>query len=319
MPHFTNTNAGKRNHVDRAASHMRRCWLTLLAVPVIVLWVHAPLAAAEVIAFVSEAAGEAVITHVDDTAERAVVGSQLFAGDKLKVARGVTVLVYLSGQTEKIGPGPVHVVSAAESAASPLIARLSTALKEMSATSDQADAPTVHGMARDLGITGAAPADTKLLTGDFAFTWEALAGIDEYIITVSPAGGGARTQSATVRGTTLQASRLSLVAGQRYTWTVTGKGALVGGSSRSMWLEIASAGELDSIGKSLKHIASNSDGPTAALLTATLYYDHGFFRAAQRALESMAQTPGMKLAARRLLRSVEARMQPPPPVPQKPD
>ena len=297
---------------------MRR-QLALVAVPLFALTVHTPLAAADAIAFVSEARGEAVITHIDDTAERAVVGSQLFPGDKLKVARGETVLVYLSGQTEKIGPGPVHVVSAEASAASPLIARLSTTLQEMSATTDNADAPTVHGMARDLGIAGASPADTKLLNGDFAFTWDALKGIDEYIVSVTPTGVGGQEHVTIARGATVQASLFSLVAGKRYTWTVKGKDALIGGSSRSMWFEIASPAELESIGKGVKAIEASSDGPTAALLTATLYYDRGYFRAAQLTLQSIAQSPGMKLAAKRLLRSVEARMQPPPPSPQKPD
>lgn len=305
--------------MDTETSRTRRHWVTLSALPITLLCLCAPLTAENAIAFVSEAQGESIITRVDDTALRAVVGSQLFLGDKLKVARGQTVLVYLSGRSVKIGPGPVHVMSAEATAASPLIARLSTALEEIAATTDDKEAPTVHGMARDIGIAGAVPADTKLLSGDFTFTWEALEGVEEYIVALSPAGSESVTQSESVHGTTLEANRLSLMAGVRYTWTVKGKDSVMGGSSRAMWFEIALPGDIEKVKKSVRYIESRYENPTSALLKATLYYDNGFYGAAERTLQTFAQAPGMKAIARRLLQSLGARVQPQPPTPQKND
>ncbi|MFH1570087.1 MAG: hypothetical protein ABIL09_18995, partial [Gemmatimonadota bacterium] len=258
-------------------------------------------------AFISEVSGEVVVSRASGTSERALVGQQLAAGDSVKVARGQATVIYLSGRAAKVGPGTPLVVAGQSGQSSPLLARISATLGEMSSPTDNAGGPSVHGMARDLGIAGARPMNSLLLDGSFRLRWEPGETAGDYVVTIGEAGSNGR-RTVTTRATMVSARDLGLTPGKRYVWSVQTADGILTRTSGEGWIEIAP----DSLVRALKEdlAAVGTDFPFGArtVMQAALCHERGFDYEAESLLEQAAALDGMAYPTRALLNSVRATM-----------
>ncbi len=257
-------------------------------------------------AFLSEAAGEVVISLASGSSQRGLVGAQLAAGDTVRVARGKAVVVYLSGTMIDVEPGPGHVVGDEAAKASPLLARIGATLGEMAAPGNSLQGPAVHGMARDLAIGRTRPANTLLLDPAFEMTWSAAEGADSYVLTVTAPGEEPR--NVTVSDTALAAAQLQLQPGLRYSWQVQAQDGLLPRSSALSWIEVATDSTRAKISLELELIAKASDGAGQAVMQAALLFERQCYADSERLLSDAAAMPGMSYPTRALLKSVRAAM-----------
>ena len=260
----------------------------------------------EAVAFVTETSVSGVVSRVDGTSEEVQLGSQLAPGDEVSVTEGQVVLIYLSGGTVMVEPGSSHTVTVGEESESPLIARLSSTLSEIASPLDEEGAPTVQGMARGLAISGTSPANSLVASADFAFTWNALEGVSEYVVELSGVTGSSK-QSKVVSATGSQATAFSIVPGERYTWTVRESVMMMPRSSNPVWFEVADSAAARSVSEKIETIELAYTGHTRDLLQAVAYYDAGYYYDAERLLQVLMEAGSVKAQVQPLLFRIYAK------------
>ena len=260
----------------------------------------------EALAFATEVKGFVVIQRAGGTQDTATVGSQLFSGDEIKATEGTAVLVYLSGRSVTVKAGTSHKAQKADAGASKRMERLMGTLGEMIGARAETERPVVHGMARSLPLTGSAPANTKISTTNFAFSWDGLEGAESYTFSLT-SEDGKELASRSVQDTVLGADTLDLTAGRTYVWTVTAE-FIIPHSTGKNHLEIASREEAAALADAFKEIEETHTGTTQTLLRAAACYNAGYLFEAQDILSSLKGKEDLA-SVNKMLRLLQAKMQ----------
>lgn len=239
----------------------------------------------EALAFVTEVEGSARIVRAGGVTEAAAMGGQLFSGDAIEATEGTAVLIYLSGRSVSVSAGSKHLVAGEQEKPSALMGRVMDTLGEIAGPQSEAERPVVHGMARDLtGLNGALPANSRISTPGFDFSWDPLEGATGYEFTLeTPEGTVLATRALTETG--LAAGELDLERGKRYVWGVKETGSFMPRSSGKSWVEIADEKQAKELACSLAEIDSSAAADTRDLLKATSLYGEGFYFEAERVLK----------------------------------
>lgn len=260
------------------------------------------------LAFVTEVKGTAAVLRAAGKVEEARVGGQLGAGDTLRVDKGKAVLIYLSGRSVAVEAGKMHAVQQETGKPSPLMGRIEDTLDEIVGPGKEGQMPVVHGMARDLaGLTGALPANSRVSSADFAFTWDLLEGVGEYEFTLESATGEV-VETRRVKGNRLAAEELSLVAGRRYVWKVEETDSFLPRSSGKSWVLVAGDEDAKALRQTLKVIDEQYSGETQTLLKAAALFDGEFYYQAERLLVKLQEKRPLGGAEQRILMAAYARM-----------
>ncbi len=283
-------------------------WIGAIMMVLISIIFISEVRAEDALAFVTDVKGEATLKRADGTKEPATIGSQLFNGDEIEVTKDAAVLIYLSGRSLEVKAGESHKVQkegTGESSA--LMGRLMGTLSEMAGPQSEADRPVVHGMARNIGVTGALPTNTKVSRSDFNFTWDALEEVEVYVFTLESHDGKVLA-SHTVKGTEFSSKSLNLQPGVRYLWSLKEADSLMPRSSEKSWVDIASKKDAEGLGKSLKEIEKNYSGKTQLLLKATAYYEEECYYEAERTLLELKGKEDLTPTIQEMLMSLYAKM-----------
>ena len=235
--------------------------------------------AEDALAFVTEVNGKVNVIRADGKAEQASVGSQLFVGDQTKVTEGKAVLIYLSGRTVEIDAGKSHKVVKEQTGGGTRMERLMGTLDEMIGAQEETDRPVVHGMARNLPLTGASPLNTRISHTRFTFSWDGLEGADSYTFALETTDGK-KLATKSLQDTTLSTETLGLEPGKTYVWSVVAE-FIIPHSTGKNQVEIASAEESTALQAALKEVDEGYTGTTKSLLKAATCYKHGFLFEAQ--------------------------------------
>ena len=220
----------------------------------------------------------------------AAMGAQLFAGDAIEAADGTSALIYLSGRSVSVSAGSSHQVQREQGTRSALMGRVMVTLGEIAGPQSEAERPVVHGMARDLtGLKGALPANSRVPSPDFGFSWDALEGAAGYEFKLETADGTVLATRETTE-TGLTAGDLGLERGKRYVWSVKETGSFMPRSSGKSWVEIADETQETELARTLAEIDSSAAEDTRDLLKATSLYGEGFYYGAERLLKAREQT-----------------------------
>ena len=290
-----------RSYGNRAVFRLlrRAFWVaTLLVGPG---WTEEPLA------FVVEVEGDAVIQRLEGEAEAAQLGLHLSAGDRVKVKEGHAILVYLSGRDVKIEPEVEHIVEEKGEESSNLVARLGSTLVEIVGPQSEEEMPAVHGMVRAMGLEGGLPANTRLSTTDFSFSWKGIEGVTEYAFTLN-SDSGQVLYSTTVQGTDIAAAELGLQSGASYVWSVGAQAGFMALESGALTLHMASDTERAAIVAAVAQIEKKYTDAARHILQALAYYDGGFYYEASRVLLKWRAEKNAAHAAEKMLRAVYAKM-----------
>ena len=270
------------------------------------LW-GVPAQGQKALAFIAEVGGKATVKPSKGKEAVANTGLQLNSGDVVTAKGGGLSIVYLSGRQVKLKSGESHTVKRGKEKSSDLMNRVLATLDEIAGT----EQPTVHGMARALGITGALPARTRLSHGGFFFDWDPIDGAEKYEFTLRSEDGEVVVQK-TVTETQLAAGPLYLEPGKRYKWHVSEVASFMARSSlkedEEDWIEIAPPGEVKDLHKTIRKIESKYEGKTENLLKATTFYREGFFYEAEQTLVSWQQQSTLSKVERRMLMLSYAKM-----------
>ena len=261
--------------------------------------------AAEPIAFITEVAGQATIARAGGGKDAAEIGGQLFDGDEVTVGKGTLVMIYLSGRSVDVGAGSSLKVQKEGGESDTSLGRLMGTLGEMVGSTEEADRPVVHGMARNLPLTGAAPANTKISGTDFSFSWDALEGAEAYVFTLESEDGEVLA-TKTLQDSALSAGDLDLSPGKSYKWTVEAQ-FIIPHSTGANWLAIATEDEAEALGKSFREIEEAYTGTTESLLKAATYYKEGYYFEANQMLLALKGKEDLA-SVNRMLRLIQARM-----------
>ena len=261
--------------------------------------------AEDALAFVTEAKGQAVVVRAKGAQEAAAVGGQLFAGDEVKVSEGKVVIVYLSGRSVEVAAGAPHKVQAETGGGSGQMKRLMDTLGEMVGAADETDRPVVHGMARNLPLTGASPANTRMSSTDFVFSWDALEGAEAYDFTLASSEGEALA-TRRLEGASLPAGSLGLEPGKRYVWSVMAD-FLIPHSTADNWVQVASREEKAQLDASIREVEKAYSGTTQFLLKAATFYKGGYYSEAQAILVSLKGREDVS-SAQKMLKLIQSKM-----------
>ena len=260
-------------------------------------------------AFLSEAAGEVVVSPVNGASQRGTLGLPLASGDTVQVARGKAVVVYLSGRTVEVVPAARHVIGAEHAQASALMARIGATLGEMAAPGEGDAAPAVHGMARDMAIGNLRPANSRVLGPEFELTWDAAGEATAYEVTVAAQGQAAHT--AAVAEASITASQLGMRPGSRYTWQVKAEGGLIARTSAEVWLEVAADSVRAAVQGDLDEVAKLHSGAGRLIMQAAVLHGRAFHAEAEALLVEASGLPGVAYPARPRLEAVRRSMDSP--------
>ena len=257
--------------------------------------------AEEAQAFVTGVKGKARIGRADGKDVATKVGNQLFVGDKLHVSEGEVILIYLSGRSEKVGAGKTHSVKKGKDKASPLMRRIKDTLGEIAGPQKDAERPVVHGMVRGFaGLTGALPANSRVSSGNFAFEWDSLEGIEEYEFTLESAKGGVLI-TRTVTGRRLAAEELALKPGRRYVWKVEETNTFLPRSSGKSWVLVATSEDGGALRRELDEVVGTYDEETTVMLQTAILYRGEYFFEAERVLQEVQKKRPLTEAEKRIL------------------
>jgi hypothetical protein len=285
------------------ATRMRR---TLNLGLVAILGLCSSVTAAEVIAFVAEVSGAGQVVRAAGAKEPLEVGAQLFEGDKVKVKDGRTNLVFLSGRSVKVKAGDSYAVKGATSQNSALVSRIAETLGEIAGPQSELDRPAVHGMAREMGgLHGALPANTRLLEGLFAFSWDPLPDLKQYEFTLETSAGG-ENLNRKVHGTEVAAH---LQAGKRYHWSVSEEGDFVPRTSGRMWVEVVTDEEAEAMQQALDQLEKEYAGRTLELMRLAALFREGYYFEVARLLGPRAKDEELDPVEKRLLAAAFAKME----------
>ena len=260
----------------------------------------------EALAFATEVKGAVTIQRADGKLDTATVGSQLFVSDRVKVTNGVAVLIYLSGRSVTVKAGEAHTVQKADAGKSKRMERLMGTLGEMIGARAESERPVVHGMARNLPLTGSAPANTRISSTDFSFSWDGQEGAESYTFSLQ-SKDGKELASKSIQDTVLNASALELTPGAAYVWAVTAEFIIPHATGKNH-LEIASAEEAASLAEAFKEIEAAHTGTTQTLLKAAACYNAGYLYEAQGILSSLKGSEDQG-SVNKMLRLLQAKMQ----------
>lgn len=264
--------------------------------------------AAGALAFVTEVKGKATILRAADKVEEAKVGGQLGAGDKLRVDQGKAVLIYLSGRSVAVEEGKTHAVQQETGKPSPLMGRIKDTLDEIVGPGKEGQRPVVHGMARDLaGLSGALPANSRVSSADFAFTWDSLEGVAEYEFTLESAAGEV-IEAQRVEGNRLKAGELNLVPGRRYVWKVEEIDSFLPRGSGKSWVLVAGKEDAEILRQTLKTIDEQYSGETQTLLKVTALFEGEFYYQAERLLVELQEKRALGETEQQILMAAYTRM-----------
>ncbi|MEW6754908.1 MAG: hypothetical protein AB1505_28585, partial [Candidatus Latescibacterota bacterium] len=222
--------------------------------------------AAEPAAFVTEVEGRVRIVHADGSSADAAVGGQLATGDALVIQEGRAVLIYLSGRSTEVTQGETLTVGPVTAPEAPLMGRIRQTLEEIVGPREAAQGPVVQGMARQLpGIPGAEPANTRVLSPDFAFSWRGLEGVQEYRFTVDSDAGRSVAEQV-LADTAVPAAALGLATGRRYVWKAEETESLLPRSTGRCWVVVAPDSEAVALRQVLSDLDQRHGAATAVLL-----------------------------------------------------
>ena len=262
--------------------------------------------AEDALAFVTEVKGDVSIIRKDGKTDMAAVGSQLFAGDQAKVKKGKAVLIYLSGRTVEIEAGKAHKVEKEKAGGGTRMERLMGTLDEMIGAQEETDRPVVHGMARNLPLTGATPLNTRISHTGFTFSWDALEGAESYTFTLESTDGK-ELATKSLQDTTLATEELGLEPGQTYVWSVVAE-FIIPHSTGKNQVEIAPTEESEALSKALKEVDEGYTGTTRSLLKAATCYKAGFLYEAQNYLMEVKGKEDVA-SVNKMLQSLQGKMQ----------
>ena len=278
----------------------------LMLVATVALFALAAPVAAEVVAFVAEVSGQGKVKRSAGGQEKLAMGQQLFAGDKVDLKEGQASLVFLSGRSVAVEAGTPYAVRGAEAQNSALVSRIAETLGEIAGPQSELDRPAVHGMARDMGgLHGALPANTRLLEGLFAFSWDPLPDLDEYVFILETSADGGRIQRK-VRGREVV---VHLQAGKRYHWSVSEEGDFVPRTSGRMWVEVATEAEAEAMRRVLEQLEDEYAGRTLELMRLAALFREGYYFEVVSALEPRARSGKLEKVEKRLFGASFAKME----------
>ena len=260
----------------------------------------------EALAFATEVKGSVAIQRADGKQDTATVGSQLYSGDLIKATEGTAVVVYLSGRSVTVKAGTSHKVQKADAGASKRMERLMGTLGEMIGARAETERPVVHGMARSLPLTGSAPANTKISSTDFTFSWDGLEGAESYTFSLA-SEDGKELASRSVQDTVLEAETLGLTPGKAYVWTVTAE-FIIPHSTGKNHLQIASLDEAAALAEAFQEIEETHTGTTQTLLRAAACYNGGYLYEAQAILSTLKGQDDLA-SVNKMLQLLQAKMQ----------
>lgn len=261
---------------------------------------------ADVVAFLAEVSGKGQVKRAAGGQEKLSMGQQLYAGDTVNLKEGRASLVFLSGRSVAVEAGSPYAVRGAVAQKSPLVSRIAETLGEIAGPQSELDRPAVHGMARDMGgLHGALPANTRLLDGLFAFSWDPLPDLQEYVFTLETSADGGRLQRK-VRGREVVAH---LQAGKRYHWSVAEEEDFVPRTSGRMWVEVATEAEAQAMRRVLEQLESEYAGRTLELMRLAALFREGYYFEVVSALEPRARAGKLEKVENRLFGASFAKME----------
>jgi hypothetical protein len=156
-------------------------------------------------------------------------------------------------------------------------------------------------------LRGGLPANTRLSTTDFSFSWKGIEGVAEYTFTLS-SDSGQVLYATTVQGTDLEAADLGLQPGASYVWSVGAQAGFMALESGAISLHMATAAERAAIGATVAQIEKKYAGAARHILQALAYYDSGFYYEAARVLLKWSAAKNAARPADKMLRAVYAKM-----------